>query len=126
MNILRNSTSEYYYKLNNIMEKYEIVEAIDGLIMVTQFDIKWKEEIFDGLYFYDISQCLEFKKKGFQVVVPRQEKTWCIHDWGTEVDSELQSETEKYRKIFLQEYPIIQNRNICASDDLFISTEKRP
>ena len=119
VNILRNGTSEYYYKLNNIMEKYEIVETVDGLIMATQFDIKWKEELFDGLYFYDISQCLEFKKKGFQVVVPRQEKTWCIHDWGTEVDSEIQSEMEKYRKIFLQEYPIIQNRNICASDDLF-------
>jgi hypothetical protein len=118
VNILNNGTKEYY-KLNNIIEKYEIVEAVDGLIMATQFDIKWKEEIFDGLYFYDISECMEFNKKGFQVVVPRQEKTWCIHDWGTEVDSELQNETEKYRKIFLKEYPIIENRNICTSEDLF-------
>ena len=118
VNILRNVTKECY-KLNNIIEKYEIVEAVDGLIMATQFDIKWKEDIFDGLYFYDISECMEFNKKGFQVVVPRQEKTWCIHDWGTEVNNELQNETEKYRKIFLREYPIIQNRNIRASEDLF-------
>lgn len=118
VNLLRNGNIQYY-KLNNVMEKYEIVEAVDGLIMATQFDIKWKEEIFDGLYFYDIAECMEFRKKGYQVVVPRQEKTWCIHDWGTKVDKNLKSETERYRQIFLKEYPNIQERNLCSSDDLF-------
>lgn len=118
VNILRNGDSEYN-KLNNIIEKYEIVEAVDGLIMATQIDLRWKEEIFDGYYFYDISECMEFIKKGFQVVVPRQEKTWCTHDWGPEVDSNLQREIEKYRKIFLKEYPYIQNRNNHTSKDLF-------
>ena len=118
VNILRNTTTEYC-KLNNIIEKYEIVEAVDGLIMATQFDIRWKEEVFDGLYFYDISECMEFNKKGLQVVVPRQEKAWCIHDYGIEVDNTLQNESEKYRKVFLGEYPIIQNRNTSISGDLF-------
>lgn len=118
VNILRNGANEYY-KLNNIIEKYEIVEAVDGLIMATQIDINWKDKIFDGLYFYDISECMEFIKKGFQVVVPKQEKTWCIHDEGAGVDIKIQNETEKYRRIFLEEYPIIQNRNIEESEDLF-------
>lgn len=118
VDILNNGVKQYY-KLNNIIEKYEIVEAVDGLIIATQFDIKWKEELFDGLYFYDIAECMEFNKKGFQVIVPRQEKTWCIHDWGSEVDNNLQNETEKYRQIFLKEYSIIQNRNISKSKDLF-------
>lgn len=116
--ILRNGINEDY-KLNNIIEKYEIVEAVDGLIMATQVDIEWKEKIFNGLYFYDISQCMEFNKKGFRVIVPRQEKTWCIHDEGSGIDSELQNESEKYRQIFLKEYPMIQNRNIDTSEDLF-------
>jgi hypothetical protein len=118
INILRNVTCDHN-KLNNIIEKYEIVEAVDGLIMATQFDMKWKEEIFDGLYFYDISQCIEFKKKGVQVVVPRQEKTWCIHDWGNEVDSGFNNDNERYRNIFLKEYPFIRDRNIRKSEDLF-------
>jgi hypothetical protein len=118
VNILNNGNIQYY-KLNNIMEKYEIVEAVDGLIMATQFDIKWKEEIFDGLYFYDIAQCMEFNKKGFDVVVPRQKVTWCIHDWGNGSDNNLLDETEKYRQAFLKEYPIIVTRNNSRIDDLF-------
>lgn len=100
-------------KFNNIIEKYESVEAIDGLIMVTQSDIAWREDIFDGVDFYDISECMEFKKKGLQIVVPRQKKTWCIHDYGTE------SSLEEQRKKFLKEYSIIANRNVPASEDLF-------
>lgn len=118
VNILRNGTTEYY-KLNTILEKYEIVEAVDGLMMATQYDIRWKEEIFDGLYFYDISECLEYKSKGFQIVVPKQEKTWCIQDCSIENDSEQNNEAEKYRKIFLKEYSIIQNRSFRDSEDLF-------
>lgn len=117
--ILRNGTNEYYYKLNNVIEKYEIVEAVDGLIMATQFDINWREEVFDSLFFYDISQCMEFKKKGFQIVVPRQENTWCIHDEGVGVNSNFGNDAEKYRSILLREYPIIKDRNIFESEDLF-------
>ena len=56
------------------------VQALDGLLMATQFDIPWREDIFDGWHFYDISQCMEFKKAGYKVAVPRQEKAWCYHD----------------------------------------------
>lgn len=118
VNILNNGNIQYY-KLNNIMEKYEIVEAVDGLIMATQFDIKWREDIFDGLYFYDLAHCMEFNKKGFEVVVPRQEVTWCIHDWGNGSDNNLLDDTEKYRQVFLKEYPIIVTRNNSIKDDLF-------
>lgn len=119
VNLRRNDNIEHCYKNNNIIEKYEIVEAVDGLIMSTQYDIKWKEEIFDSLYFYDISQCLEFKKKGFEVVVPRQEEAWCIHDESINVDDNPQRTIEKYRKVFLEEYPDIISRNICSTNDLF-------
>lgn len=108
-----------HLKYNNIIEKYEIVEAVDGLIMATQIDIRWKEEIFDGSYFYDISECLEFRKNGLKVVVPHQEKVWCIHDFEDDSINVVQGEIEKYRRVFLKEYPEIQNRNLSSTEDLF-------
>lgn len=56
------------------------VDAVDGLLIVTQYDIGWRDDIFDGWDFYDISQCMEFKRAGYRIVVPYQEKPWCYHD----------------------------------------------
>jgi hypothetical protein len=82
-------------------DTYEEVAAVDGLIMITQHDIPWREDLFDGWHFYDISQSVEFTKKGYQVVVPKQVEPWCIHDCGITVTGEPY---EKYRNIFLDEY----------------------
>ena len=56
------------------------VEALDGLLLVTSRDVHWREELFDGWDFYDVSQCLEMRRAGWRVVVPYQEKPWCYHD----------------------------------------------
>lgn len=69
-------------EIGDIEGEYKEVEAIDGLIMVTQYDIRWNEEIFDKWDFYDVSQSSEFIKEGYKVVVPNQKKPWCIHDDG--------------------------------------------
>lgn len=61
---------------------YVEVQAIDGLLMATQYDIPWREDLFDKWDFYDVSQSLEFQKNGYKVVVPYMEKPWCIHDDG--------------------------------------------
>ncbi|AOR24013.1 glycosyltransferase family protein [Clostridium taeniosporum] len=66
----------------NPNQLYEEVECIDGLIMITQYDLHWREDIFKGWHFYDISQCLEFKNKEYKVVVPKQDIPWCTHDCG--------------------------------------------
>ncbi|MBE5894739.1 MAG: hypothetical protein E7285_03645 [Lachnospiraceae bacterium] len=76
------------------------VEAVDGLMMVTKEDILWREDLFDGWDFYDISQCFEFRKKGFRIVVPEQKKPWCIHEDGV---LNLWY-YDKYRQIFKEEY----------------------
>ncbi|MEJ8552665.1 glycosyltransferase [Tepidibacter sp. Z1-5] len=88
-------------KFKDIKSTYEKVKAIDGFIMVTQHDIQWREDIFDGWDFYDVSQSVEFSKKGYEVVVPTQDKSWFIHDCGY-VDTG--DKYEKYRTIFLDEY----------------------
>lgn len=61
-------------------EGYAEVEMADGLLLATQYDIPWREDVFDGWDFYDVSQCLEFQKMGYKVVVPSQKKIWCCHD----------------------------------------------
>ena len=81
-------------------ETIEYVSAVDGLIMITQYDIPWREDLFDGWHFYDISQCLEFQKKNYEVAVPYQNIPWCIHDCGIVKLTDY----DKYRAIFLREY----------------------
>ena len=44
------------------------VECIDGLLMATQYDVPWREDLFDGFDFYDVSQSFEFKKQDIQLV----------------------------------------------------------
>lgn len=85
------------------------VEAIAGLIMVTQQDIPWREDFLDGWDFYDVSQSLEMKRQGYKVVVPYQESPWCYHDCGC---SELKK-YDFYRKKIIQEYPEV----FSASED---------
>ena len=81
---------------------YVEVEAVDGLLIATQYDIPWREDIFDGWHFYDVSQCREFARKGYKVVVPNQKKDfWCIH---CPKEKPLSPEYKKYQRAFLHEY----------------------
>ncbi|OVE68410.1 glycosyl transferase [Clostridium diolis] len=86
---------------NEINDLYSEVKGIDGLIMITQYDLPWIEDIFDGWHFYDASQSVEFIKRGFNIVVPDQKIPWCIHDCGIVTTS---NGFEKYRNRFLDNY----------------------
>ena len=61
---------------------YTEVAAVDGAIIVTSKDVRWRDDIFDGFDFYDVSESLEHSRKGYKVVVPEQTSAWCIHDDG--------------------------------------------
>lgn len=78
-----------------------IVEAIDGLLMATQYDIPWREDLFTHFDFYDVSQSFEMRKAGYQILVPYQEIPWVIHDSGF---AKLTYYDEERRKC-LKEYP---------------------
>ena len=58
------------------------VETIDGLFMATSTDIPWREDIFDGWDFYDLSQSKEFSRAGYRVIVPEYERPFAVHDDG--------------------------------------------
>ena len=57
-------------------------EAIDGFIMITQYDVPWREDLFTKWDFYDCSQSMEFIRHGYKVIVPNMKEPWCVHDCG--------------------------------------------
>lgn len=87
----------------NKLQEDRRVEVIDGLMMVTQYDIPWREDIFDGWHFYDLSQCVEFRRKGFDIIVPVQESPWILHDCGLIRFNNGYDEYEKKMKKYLAE-----------------------
>lgn len=97
--VLQN-TAPLLLEYKEIPGLYAKAEALDGLLMATQYDIKWREDIMDGWDFYDISQCMEFKRAGYQAVVPRQEQPWCYHD----DHSNNMEKYNLYRERFITEY----------------------
>lgn len=82
-------------------EEYRKVDAIDGLMMITQYDIPWREDIFNKWDFYDVSQSMEFQKYGYKVIVPKMENPWCIHDDGFLDLKNYFEEREKFIKEYL-------------------------
>ena len=82
------------------------VEAIDGMLMATQYDLPWREDLFDGFHFYDTSQSLEFLKAGYEVAIPAKSHDWCLH-YNQEVKHHQGFNDEAYhiqRQIFLEAY----------------------
>ena len=76
------------------------VDCIDGLLMATQANVPWREDIFTGFHFYDVSQSFEFHRHGYRVVVKDVKDDAIIHDCG--VPNML--EYEKYRQLCIKEY----------------------
>lgn len=90
----------YSYDLPGREEGFMGVLAVDGHLLATQYDLLWREDLFDGWHFYDLSQCMEFMKAGYKVIVPWQESPWCYHD------APCASLTAyfKYYRLFAREY----------------------
>lgn len=93
----RNCTMWYGYRIgifysNNIysssyneLQKVTVptnVEAIDGFLIATQYDLFWREDLFTGWDFYDVSQSFEFRKAGYNIIIPPSDTPWCFHDDG--------------------------------------------
>jgi hypothetical protein len=85
-------------------DSYQVVQVVDGIIMITQYDIKWREDILKGWHYYDASQCLEYSRAGYKVVIPHQTEPWCLHDGNIGVRLEEDEDYMNSRRVFLQEY----------------------
>lgn len=100
---------------------YAEAAVADGFLLATQYDIPWRDDIFDGWDFYDLSQCIEFRKKGYKVVIPYQKEIWCFHD-GLFLD--LKKYFDQY-EIFLQEYSEIEHIPSDRSREELLKVEEQ-
>lgn len=97
------SSNPYHAQISDwggMSENGVAVEAVDGLLMATQYDVEWREDIFTGWDFYDVSQSFEFRRQGYKVVVPLVTNPWVVHDDGF---LNLR-QYYKYRRVFMEEY----------------------
>lgn len=93
---VREPDMAYWLELNPKTQQDIIVNAVDGLLIATQYDICWRDDLFQHFDFYDVSQCLEFQKKGYKVLVPYQETPWAIHDCSFCKLSKYDEERQKF------------------------------
>jgi len=89
-------------KFQNVSSDFELVEALDGFLLMTQYDIPWREDLLDGFHFYDISQCMEFASAGYRSAIPKQTSPWAIHDCG--LKENWWKSYNQSREKFLSEY----------------------
>lgn len=98
---------------------YQSVQAVDGFVLATQYDIPWREDIFDGWDFCDLSQCAEYIRAGYHVGIPRQDRCWVIHDCGT---VNVGFGFEQYRQRFIETYA----KDLFPLVSVLIPTFNRP
>lgn len=77
------------------------VEALDGMFLATQADVPWREDLFTGWHFYDISAAMEYRRAGFRLLIPHFEKPPCIHETGRK---RLDDSWKTAQQAFLAEY----------------------
>ena len=77
-----NTVDDYFDLPISQSRGYAPVQAVDGLLIMTQYDIPWREDLDLGWDFYDISQSLEYTRRGYHIAVPYQSVPWVLHDNG--------------------------------------------
>lgn len=87
-------------KFNDVQNDYESVAAVDGLLIATQYDLPWRDDLFHGWHYYDVSQSMEFIAAQYEVGIPRQEAPWLMHNCGV-VNTDGFHEA---REIFIKSY----------------------
>lgn len=92
---------------NEVEKDFESVATVDGLLIATQYDLPWRDDVFVGWHYYDMSQSLEFIEAQYEVGIPRQNIPWVIHDCGIVNTSGF----DQAREDFINTYKEFKNQN---------------
>ncbi len=91
--------------------KHREMECIDGVLMATEADVPWREDLFEGFHFYDISQCMEYRKRGYGVgIFENGGRAGVLHEVNVSKNETYERCYEEARQSFLREYK--SGRNI--------------
>ena len=74
---------------------------LDGIFLMTQVDVPWREDVFRGWHFYDISACAEMRRAGHGIAILRQDTPWFAHCSG---NIKVNMAYHYWRAVFLQTY----------------------
>lgn len=101
--ICDNHTGEMqnYSYTRNVHESLEAV-VLDGVVLMTQYDVDWRTDLFRKWHFYDASQCMEFRLRGYKAGVIPQVIPSCIHNCGGWRNKMIGYDEERMK--FLTEY----------------------
>ena len=100
----------------NIEKTSEDVMVVGDYLIATQYDIPWRKDLFHTNCLWAEAQCIEFKRKGYRVVVPKQEEAWLL------VSKSEVTYDEASLEIFLDTY----SRDIYPLVSIVIPTYQRP
>lgn len=81
---------------------YQYVTGLDGVFLMTAYDVDWRTDLFDGWHIYDVSQSMEFIRKGYKVAIPRVDNLWILH--CEKYQTHLEREYHVARLQYLKEY----------------------
>lgn len=79
--------------------------ALDGMFLMTSQDVLWREDVLAGWDFYDVSQSLEFGKKGCELWVLAGREPWCLHDCGYLNLTGYDKAQETFLKLYREDLP---------------------
>lgn len=73
------------------------VMVLSGELVVTQYDLPWREDLFTGFAYCVEGQCVEFRRKGKTCAVVQQKDDWAVSEHMVE-------DGDESRNRFLDEY----------------------
>lgn len=79
-------------------EPFREVQALDMYILMTQYDVPWRTDLFNDDLFLCASQSVEFKRKGYKACVVNQDGTWLAYA-RSDVNASMSA-----NELFLDEY----------------------
>ena len=94
----------------------EDVMVVSGALIATQYDLPWRGDLFHHDCFYAEAQCIEFRRKGYRIVVPQQDTPWLL------TSAKEISYDEASRNVFLDTY----SKEIYPLVSIVIPTFERP
>ncbi len=113
-------TTDKKYNYTDFSKDATRVFAVDGMFMMTQYDLPWRSDILNGWDMYDFSQSIEFHKAGYEVWIPNQEMPWTFHDCGrlsiASYDERLENFLKAYSDVF-DVSKILATREVCSNTD---------
>ena len=72
------------YIMNSVTERKEVrtIETAieDGVLLATRRDVPWREDLFQYYHFYDLSECLEYRKLGYKVGFYNNGEAGVLHE----------------------------------------------